>query len=49
MSFSAPYLAAVLLTILSLSVLLLHRAVEAKKTEIELKPCQNLPDYQLKD
>jgi protocatechuate 3,4-dioxygenase beta subunit len=26
----------------------LHRAAEAKKTEIELKPCQNLADYQLK-
>jgi len=27
----------------------LRRAAEAKKTEIELKPCQNLADYQLKD
>jgi protocatechuate 3,4-dioxygenase beta subunit len=26
----------------------LHRAAEAKKTEIELTPCQNLADYQLK-
>jgi hypothetical protein len=26
----------------------LRRAAEAKKTEIELKPCQNLADYQLK-
>jgi len=26
----------------------LRRAAEAKKTEIELKPCQNLTDYQLK-
>src|SRR6185369_5452095 len=26
----------------------LRRAAEAKKTEIELKPCQNLSDYQLK-
>lgn len=26
----------------------LHRAAEAKKTEIELKPCQNFADYQLK-
>jgi len=25
----------------------LHRAAETKKTEIELKPCQNLADYQL--
>ncbi|HYK20100.1 MAG TPA: hypothetical protein VEV42_05165, partial [Pyrinomonadaceae bacterium] len=26
----------------------LRRTAEAKKTEIELKPCQNLADYQLK-
>ena len=26
----------------------LRRAAEAKKAEIELKPCQNLSDYQLK-
>jgi len=26
----------------------LRRAAETKKTEIELKPCQNLADYQLK-
>jgi hypothetical protein len=26
----------------------LRRAAETQKTEIELKPCQNLTDYQLK-
>ena len=92
LSFSAPYLAAVLLTILSLSTdgtfalsnlppgkyfaltqtnddaqiatqaklrepeteaaaarAKLRRAAETKKSEIELKPCQNLADYQLKE